>query len=181
MSRTRKPKWPDLKKPLQEQSKAQLVKLIGDLYKLAPENRDFLHARTIPGEESIATYKKIVFACMWPELGQQWFEYRKAKKAISDYKKASGDEIGEIELMLHYVETANDFTCSYGDMDEQFYDSVLSMCNRVAKKIRAFPEEKRQEYRKRLCDLADSSKGIGWGYHDELVDILYETFPDEKR
>jgi len=31
--------------------------------------------------------------------------------------------------MLHYVETGTEFTNTYGDIDEPFYNSLISMLN----------------------------------------------------
>jgi len=176
--KTSKADWSTIKKSLRKLDAPKLVKLIGTLYKLTSENRNFLHAHCLQNNVSIEAYKKIIYSCMWPERDGQWFEYRKAQKAISDYKKASGDTIGEIELMLHYVETGNRFTVEWGDIDERFYDNVISMCYKAAKKIMTLPETKQEEYRDRLEHLADSSGNIGWGYHEELVEIFLETFPD---
>lgn len=176
---TRKTKWLDVKKSIQSMDRAVLVGLIGDLYKLSPANRDFLEARFLSEASTLDAYKKIVFECLWPKRDGDWFRFREARKAISDYKKASGDETGEIDLMLHYVETGNDFTCEFGDIDERFYDSVLSICQKAAQKIRRLPLRRREEYRDRRRRLVESSDGIGWGYHDELSDIFCETFPEK--
>jgi hypothetical protein len=167
-----------MKKPLQALAKSDLVALIGDLYKLSPANRDFLHSRLIGGGAGIDSYKKIIFKCMWPDRDGERFRYREAKKAIADYRNATGDESGEIELMLHYVETGNAFTCDFGDIDETFYDSVLSVCRKAANKIKKLSPGKRENFRDRMRHLVDSSDGIGWGYHDELEEIFCETFEE---
>jgi hypothetical protein len=159
--------------------RSDLVGLIGDLYKLSPANRDFLEARFVKEASTLDAYKKIVFECLWPQRDGDRFRFREARKAISDYKKASGDEAGEIDLMLHYVETGNAFTCEFGDIDELFYDSVLSMCQKAAQKIRRLSLRKREGYRERMRHLVESSDGIGWGYHDELSEIFCETFPEK--
>jgi len=103
---------------------------------------------------------------------------RRARKAIADYRKATADEAGEIALMLHYVETGTAFTCEFGDIDETFYDSLLSVARKAAEKIGKLPAVERESYRDRLWGLVESSDGIGWGYHDELDHIFYLTFPE---
>jgi hypothetical protein len=160
-------------------TKSDLTALIGELYKLSAENRDFLHARFLDKSVAIGHYKKIVFACLWIKRNGQWFRYREARKAIADYSKATGDEMGEIDLMLYYVETGNAFTCEFGDIDETFYDSILSMCRKAGEKIRTLASRKREVFRDRMWKLVESSDGIGWGYHDGLGEIYYETFPED--
>lgn len=54
------------------------------------------------------------------------------RKAISDYKKASGDEVGVLDIMVYYVEMGTKFTLEYGDIYEEFYDSLESMFKKVA-------------------------------------------------
>lgn len=178
-SANRKPKWTEVKKTIRSLDDAALVGLIGELYKLSPANKDFLEARFIKDASSLDAYKKIIFECLWPERDGDRFRFRDARKAISDYKNASGDVAGEVDLMLHYVETGNAFTLEYGDIDEAFYDSILSMCQKAAKIIRQLPIRNRETYRDRMRHLVESSDGIGWGYHDELADIYGETFPGE--
>jgi hypothetical protein len=47
-----------------------------------------------------------------------------AKKVLSEYKKATGNKIAIIDLMVHYVECGNDFTL---DLDGPYYTSIESV------------------------------------------------------
>ena len=51
------------------------------------------------------------------------------KQAIREYKKATGNIPGTVELLMSYVENGVAFTGEYGDIDERFYDEIqMSGC-----------------------------------------------------
>jgi hypothetical protein len=160
--------------------KEQIVTLVSDLYRLSKENQAFLHARFGVGDDPLGPYKKIIDACIYPDiLRNKPVQISKAKHAISSYTKAVGDPRGEAELMIFFVERGNDFTLDFGDIDEAFYDALNGMYRQAIDKVLSLPEEDRQEFRNRLKEIATSSSGIGWGYHDNLCDDYYEGFPDD--
>jgi hypothetical protein len=47
-------------------------------------------------------------------------ETTKRIRAIRDYRKATGNLHGTVELLMTYVENGAEFTSDYGDMDEGF-------------------------------------------------------------
>jgi hypothetical protein len=95
-----------------------------------------------------------------------------AKKEILNFKKLSMDELKTLDLMLFYVELGTEFTNSYGDIDAKFYNSMLSMYDKVV-----FECDKNEEFynlfKDRLYSVVQKSEGIGWGYHDGLCEIYY--------
>ncbi|ETZ04473.1 hypothetical protein [Holospora undulata] len=99
--------WLDIRKTLPKCSERDLLVLIADLYALSKQNKDFLEARFIKNEEVLARYKSIIkkyIAPSEPWKNNQQISLKDAKKAISDYKKATNDKIGLIDLMVCYVE-----------------------------------------------------------------------------
>lgn len=175
------PSWTDVKPTVANLDANQLVKLVADLYRFSKENQTFLHARFGIGEDPLAAYKKTIAECMYPDLfGDDLVQIAKAKKAISNYSKATGDPLGEVELMVTFVEYGNKFTVECGDIDEGFYDSLNSMYRRVIKKVLKLPGEQQGGYKARLKEIMTSSSGIGWGYHDMLVDDYYSAFPEKR-
>lgn len=150
------------------------------MYRFSKENQVFLHARFGVGEDPLASYKKTIEECMYPDLyGDKPVQIAKAKKAISNYSKATGDTLGEVELMVTFVECGNNFTVNCGDIDEVFYDSLNRMYRRVIEKVLRLPEEQQGGYEARLKEIMTSSSGIGWGYHDTLADDYYSAFPEK--
>jgi hypothetical protein len=173
-----KTSWSAVKTAMENFHRDALMALIRDLYGLSPSNKHFVHARFGLGQDPLAEYKKIVSDCMYPDVYRNHpVQIAKAKKAVSEYRKAAGDIRGEIDLMIHFVERGNQFTLDYGDIDENFYDSLLSMYSRAVKAVIELPESEQESFRERLWELTESSNKIGWGYHDRLCEEYYRAFP----
>jgi len=181
MARKEQPKstWSAVKSTVLKLDRDALMALIRDLYDLSPSNRQYVDARLRLGQDSLIEYKQTVAECMYPDAERNRpVQISKAKKAISEYRKATHDVRGEIDLMIHFVECGNQFTLEYGDIDGPFYDSLLSMYGRAVETVVKLPESQQEPFRKRLLELTKSSDGIGWGYHDGLCDEYYSAFPE---
>jgi hypothetical protein len=76
--------------------------------------------------------------------------------------------------MLHYVETGTEFTNTYGDINEPFYNSLESVLNDFCEAIfkSSDPEQSYGQFNKRLVALKKAVFGIGWGYGDTVQEIL---------
>jgi len=176
--------WSDVNKILQQQEKDQLIGLIQDLHKLSTTNADFIHARLLGNDaaQSPALYKKRIKQAISP--AQPWkqdVQLREGRKAISDYKKASGDVRGILSLMVYYLQCGNDFTLEFGDIDEPFYNSLCSILDQVKKQLIA--EDNHQLAAEFIPLLEHEFQRIdgqmGWGYPDEFgeqVAMLREQF-----
>ena len=176
----KKPCWGDIETSIEQFEKNQLVDLIRDLYRLSPENKDFFHTRFSTGEDSLPRYKKIIQNSIHPYLeDHEPLEIEKANDAINRYSKAVDDPIGEAELRIFYVECGNNFTLSYGDIDEDFYDALLDMYEYAIETVLETPPDKQKDYQERLKAIMDSASHIGWGYGDGLGDLYYEAFSEE--
>ncbi|GGB61219.1 hypothetical protein F3157_17005 [Virgibacillus dakarensis] len=173
MAKVTKLKIPELKKNLKNYDQKELINVIADLYKLNDDVKDFLSVKFM-GEEKIRELferaKKEIEDEFFPEKGFGKMRLAKAKRAISDFKKLTGDLFRTIDLMLCYVEVGTEFTNTYGDIDEKFYDSMESMFHKVAKACEK-DETLFIHFNDRLRAVVADSGGIGWGYHDSLTDI----------
>jgi hypothetical protein len=176
----KKSNWLSVKAALSQLKQDELLGLLRDLYEISPGNKQFMEARLRIGTDQIKPYKKIVGDCMYPDVYRNRpVQIAKAKKTISDYRKAApGDVFGAIDLMIFFVECGNRLTREFGDIDEPFYDALLSMYAKAVEAIVELPEPAAEPFRKRLQELTESSKGIGWGYHDGLCDEYYSAFPE---
>jgi hypothetical protein len=99
------PTWEEVKAELASFDRAALLAVLQDLYAAAEGNRAFLHARFGLGQDPLQPYKKIIDRWLWPDAfrGEETSVSR-AKRAISDYRKASGDPERLAELMVYYCE-----------------------------------------------------------------------------
>ena len=156
-----------------------LVAILGDLYSLSSQNRDFLVARFVPGAPSLEKYKKTIRKSLYPNvMGSGKISFREAKKAISDYKKAIGSGIGLAEIIVYAVECGNDFTCDYGNIDEPFYDSMARLFELATKEVKNLNHEESAPFIVRLSVVVDKADRIGWGYHDAISATFADAFAD---
>ena len=111
------PSWADVKARLADFDRAGLLGLVQDLYAASKDNQTFLHTRLHLGEDVLKPYKAAVDRWLWPDVFKnQDASVAKAKKAITDYKKASGTVDGLAELMVFYCERASGFSCDVGQI-----------------------------------------------------------------
>jgi hypothetical protein len=175
MSSNKKTTWKDVKAVLSEKDKAELLKLIADLYSSSSENRSFIQSRYSVGGESLEPYRSIISESLYPDVYKDRpIRLSVGKKAIADYFKATKDKAGQLELMVHYLECGNEFTVEFGDMDERFYASLESMFDRILKALRTEPTDVQAPYITRLESVVSSARNIGWGYYDYISDIFEE-------
>lgn len=99
--KTTNPSWNDVKGSLAGLDRAGLTGLIQDLYAASKDNQAFLHARFSLSDDVLKPYKIAIDRWLWPDVFKNQFtSVAKAKKAISDYKKAIGQPAGFAELMV---------------------------------------------------------------------------------
>jgi len=181
LKKAKKPTWSDVKRTVAGFDRSELTGIIGDLYRLSRANRDFLHARFSIGANPQKPYKKMIKESLYPDvMSNKPIRISPARQAIGEYAKAVGDVNGVAELMVYFVECGNQCTVDYGDIDEPFYDALISMYGRALDKVLELPEEVQQSFQERLHRIMTSSSGIGWGYHDAICDMYEDAFPDNE-
>ncbi|MFD1850912.1 DUF6155 family protein [Oceanobacillus bengalensis] len=175
MTKVTKLKIPELKKWLKENDQKELISIITELYKLNDEVQQYLSVKYI-GESTVNDLfdkaKKEIKDEFFPEKGFGKMRLLEAKKSINLFKKLTNDSARTVELMLFYVEIGTLFTSTYGDIDSKFYNSMLSMYNKVV--VECEKDEKLfTKLDDRLYTIVVKSDGIGWGYHDGLEELYF--------
>ena len=171
----------NIKKILVSLTKDALINLIVDLYAFSRPNKDFLETRFIQVNIALIRYKKLIqqnIAPNEPWKRNQQINLKEAKKAISDYKKATNDRVGVIEWMICDVEYGTDFLCGFGDMYEQYYSSLESMFEKVISSIKTLQKQEKDTFIQRLYAVVKKARNTGWGYYDTISDMLDEACPD---
>jgi hypothetical protein len=115
--------------------------------------------------------KREIDKAFYSERGFPSLKVGEARKALQGYLKVASPR-DAIEMELYYVSRGIQGTLAYGDIHERFYTSVESVFESAIKRILANPEP--QQYQRRLEDMVKSTRGIGWGFHDGLSDLLAE-------
>jgi hypothetical protein len=169
--------WTSIRAQLATLEKPALLALVKDLYQAAPGNRDFLHARYQPqegGEQALEAYRRKIVEQFFPARGFGKLKLAEARKAIRDYRKATGQLAGTLELMMTYVENGARFTEEYGDIDERFYDSVESVLDELAALLLGEAWKLYPEFEPRLARVKKMASGIGWGFGDHVAEVVGE-------
>lgn len=169
------PSWSDVKAKLADFDRAGLIGLVQDMYAASKENQAFLHARFALGSDVLKPYKVTIDRWLWPDVFKnQDASVAKAKKAISDYKKAVGQPEGLAELMVFYCERASGFSSDIGLQDEGYFDALARMFDQALKAIATLPEAQRPELWARLDEVRRISHNFGYGVGDDMDDLLAE-------
>jgi len=174
------PSWIDVKAQLADLDRAGLLGLVHDLYAASKDNQVFLHARLHLGEDVLKPYKEAIDRWLWPDV----FKYQdtsvaKAKKAITDYKKALGTADGLAELMVFYCERASGFSCDVGLDDEAYLSALVRMFEQALKAVATLSETQRPPLWTRLQMVRDRSHDIGYGVGEDMDALLTEHGADD--
>ena len=180
--------WSSIRSQLNDWSKPALMALLKELYDHAADNRDFLEARfqaEDAGGAALETYRRKIIEQFFPRHGSGIGKLKlgEARKAIRDYRKATGNLAGTLELMMTYVENGTRFTCEYGDIDEPFYNSMDSVLAELARLLVSEVPELYPRFEERLQQLEYAASNIGWGYCDsvrEQVQMLENNLGKEE-
>jgi hypothetical protein len=170
------PSWTDVKSKLAAFDRAGLIGLVQDLYAPARTTR---HSCTLVlrlGDDVLKPYKATIDRWLWPDVFKnQDTSVAKAKKAISDYKKAVGQTEGLAELMVFYCERAAGFSSDVGMQDEAWFDALLRMFEQGLKAIATLPEEAQTRCFGRAWMRCERiGHNLGYGVGDDMDDLLAE-------
>src|SRR5271157_2630532 len=174
------PTWTDVKAKLANVDRKGLLALVGDLYAASKENQKFLHARFGLGGDALQFYKETIERWVSPDVfRRQHTSVVKAKKAISDYRKAVGEPAGLAELMVFYCERAAGFCREYGE-GESYHTSLINVFEQSLVAINKLPRDKRDGLIGRLIEVRKIGAGLGYLAGTDMADSLARHIdPDE--
>lgn len=105
-----------------------------------------------------------------------------AARSVIDYREQTGDIQGTLELMLTFVESGNQFTNRYGDINEPFYEGLELMLDDFRDLLKKHPDlYATPNLSLRVARLVRQTRHIGWGYGDyvqEVVEDIQKQFGD---
>lgn len=166
-----------LKKHFQSLTKEQMIELVLDMYEHSKPVREYLDYYLNPNEkELMEKYRAIIlkeFALEWKTKEPQ-LRFSVAKKAISEFKSFKPDPKYVADLMLSLPEAACEFTYTFGDMSEQFYDSAYNNFKAAVTYI-----EKNgllEMFKPRCKNCVEWASDCGYGFEDDMADLYYEYY-----
>lgn len=164
------PGWSEVKASLKNIDHAGLMSLLHDLYAASKDNQTFLHARLALGADVLTPYKAVIAQWLNPPDSRKPLSVAKAKKAISDYKKALGQPEGLAELTVFYCEQVFEFLEICGIDDDLFFDALARMFSQALANALALPPAQCALYLARLDAVRDRARVTGWGGVSEDFD-----------
>ena len=171
--------WKTVKGSLEACSKSELIELLADLYKVSEEAGLFLGGRFVQSPVALQPYvRRLKKALGADPICNEEIDWAAADKVITNYRIASGNNEGIARLLITYVYEANEFTLEYGDIDEDYYESVEGCFQEAVDHLLLMEQqgEPIASYVKELEEIVDSTSDIGWGYHDALGDMFHSAF-----
>ena len=98
----------------------------------------------------------------------------KAKQAIADYRKALGKPEGLAELMVFYCECAAGFCHEYGNDDDAYFNSLVSMFGQALELANTLPDPNRSGLVTWLERVRDISEAFGYGVAENMDYLLVQ-------
>lgn len=170
--------WKDIRAVLRKTDSNEVLKLVGELYGLHKENRDFLHARYLNDADALAPYKETIARHLSPaEPWKNPVKISQARKAISDYRKAVGDPENLAELMLYYVECGIGYIQEWEDVEDAYYQSIFRVFTDGIDMLHRCDQDVVQRLLPRFEAAVQSTTNMAWGFHDDLLDFLINFAP----
>ena len=171
----KKPTWNDLKRTIGGLDRDALLGLVHDLYAANKENKTFLHARFGLGDDVLEPYKATISRWVCPDvLRNQDYSVSKAKKAISDYKKAVGHAGGLAELTVFYCESCRNFLGFCSVDDEVYFNALVRMFEQALQWIRQLDPDQQEHYLERLDSVHYQADDWGWGVSSDMGELMAE-------
>ena len=172
MKKKKSTTWADIKRNIDHMDRTGLVGVIRDLYEANNVNKRFLQARFVPAAPVLAEYRRLVRNAVFPDpFSQRPIRLRDGTAAIAEYKRATGDPAGAVDLMLEFIEAGTEQAADLGYGEDAYFAALERKVKEVVKCLDALPEPARGEATARLIKLGEYQGTIGWGYCDFLGDV----------
>jgi hypothetical protein len=168
--------WAAVKVGLDRLDRAGLLGVIRDLYDAGELNRRFLHARFVAAAPVLDEYRRLVRAAVFPDpFSQRPIRLRDGTTTITEYKRATGDLAGTVDLMLEFVEAGTEQAADLGYGDDAYFAALERKVKDVLQTLKALPEADRRTATARLIKLGEYQGTIGWGCCDFLGDVAAQV------
>jgi hypothetical protein len=171
----KEPNWTDLKRKLVNLDKAELIALIKELRAADKANQNFLNTRFQLGENSMEPYKATIKRCVSPSLSSnQPISITRAKKAISDYRKAGGKPPEVAELCVYYCEVCADFLSWCGMEDDSYFNALIREYAQALEIIAKLETHQQEAFLDRLDEVQHKAIAWGWGMSDAMLELRFK-------
>ena len=167
-----------LEKKLHDMGIEELIQMIMRLYRSNKSVEQSIKLQLVGdeyGNELLEKYKKRIYKIFNPsDIVRMGFSIESAQQVLSDFADICLNDNGRWygDLALYFAECATDFTMSYGDIDEDFYE-VLGDAYHDAVVAASEDEELYKLWNERLKSILHDFKGFGWGMEEYIYEEYY--------
>lgn len=143
------------------------------------EQVNLVHKNANTGSTQIQAFKDIIRHAIYPKDLARFSpgSMALAERTFNACQKNNCSREELIDLMLFYVECGSQLTIDYGDMDEDFYVALETIFEEVLKLIKEAGHSALSMYGNRLRAIARETAELGWGYGDQISDLIDLEFP----
>jgi hypothetical protein len=170
----------DLKKYLNNKNKEELLQEILTITKNFKEVKEYYNLKINPESEkaTLEKYKKIVNNEFFPDRGFGKMKYSVVSDAIKEFQNLSNLPENIAELMLFYAEIGVEFTNTYGDIDEKFYNNIEKAYDNALEYIQKSNLE--SMFKERASKIQYEASDIGWGFGDYMGELYCNYYGCEE-
>ena len=165
-------------KKLDRMNHEEMKKIIVDLYKFNKSVEEGICLQLLGedyGSALLEKYKKRIHKIFNPtNIVRTGFSLESAQMVLSDFADVCVNDNGRWsgDLALYFAECATEFTMSYGDINEAFYDALGDAYHDAV--VAASGDENLYKlWKNRLEQIVHEFSGFEWGMENFIVDEYY--------
>ncbi|MFH1515586.1 MAG: DUF6155 family protein [bacterium] len=160
-------------------SRETLEDILSDLYEKFNNVRNIIDLRmTGDSEPLVKKYKTLIENRLIEDIEEGTDGLFEALQAVRDFSGYGPVPRDQADIMLWFVETAVYCINDFGDLYEEFYDKADDLFLETLEFIKK--HHLLNEFRDRCKKIVDDSEGLGYGFHDSVVDTYDTYFPTDK-
>lgn len=163
----------DVKRYINSLDRDALEQLVMDLYSARKEAQEFLEYVIHPNDTVKADLcKDIILKEFFPSRGEPKTRFSVCRKAIRDFRALDPHPELLADVLLYLPEKAAEFSDTWGDLWEAFYDSAYNNFVVAMKYIQA--HDLQPLFQSRIERLLYHTTNAGYAFPDIMHDAYYE-------
>ena len=165
------PGWSVIRQHLNTQARPALLALVNDLDEASASTCDVLHARVqdeAGDETAVERYRRTIIEQCYPSRGFGTLTRAEARHAIREYRRATGNLAGTMDLMLTDGEHDMQVTRECGEINAADDHRLESVLHELTQLLRKDDPVLYPQFRERIQQLDAHADHIGWGDGDAL-------------
>lgn len=163
----------DVKQYIKSLDRTSLEELVLDMYSARKEAREFFEYAIHPNDTVKADLcKDIILKEFFPSRGEPKTRFSVCRKAIRDFRALDPHPELLADVLLYLPEKAAEFSDTWGDLWEAFYDSAYNNFVVAMKYIQA--HDLQPLFQSRIERLLYHTTNAGYAFPDIMHDAYYE-------